>query len=233
MSVATGYRFGVLVFPDVNVLDFTGPLEVFHNLPTVHLHIVAANTQPLQCDNGLVVTPDTSYNECPQLDLLLVPGGDGVGALMQDEATLEFLRRQGQQAKYITSVCTGSLVLAAAGLLDGHTATTHWAFIEVLASLGIKTSTARVEVDRNRIIAGGITAGVDFGLVVAAELYGEDIAKSISLGLEYNPQPPFAGHPSTADPEVLDAKRKELAPGLEVRMQIARKVKEKLDLRRQ
>jgi cyclohexyl-isocyanide hydratase len=181
MSVATGYRFGVLVFPDVNVLDFTGPLEVFHNLPTVHLHIVATNTQPLRCDNGLVVTPDTSYNECPQLDLLLVPGGtlllcfsapvcsvyavvlkqvpfftgDGVGALMQDEATLEFLRRQGQQAKYITSVCTGSLVLAAAGLLDGHTATTHWAFIEVLASLGIKTSTARVEVDRNRITAGG------------------------------------------------------------------------------
>jgi cyclohexyl-isocyanide hydratase len=158
--------------------------------------------------------PTTTFEDCPQLDLICVPGGAGQVALMTDEETLDFLRKQAAGAKYVTSVCTGSLVLGAAGLLKGYKSACHWAWREFLPAFGATPVNARVVKDRNRISGGGVTAGIDFALTVVAEEWGEDVAKQMQLGFEYDPQPPFdCGSPERAGPE-LTALAKQRLQGL-------------------
>lgn len=206
-------KIGMLMFPDMTQLDFTAPWEVFAQMPGCEVKVIAKSLDPVVARGGLRFLPDTILSEAPQVDLLFVPGGPGVGALMEDREVLEFLRRQAAGAKYVTSVCTGALVLGAAGLLKGYRATTHWLSLELLPVFGADASPDRVVVDRNRMTGGGVTAGIDFALTVAAETVGVEVAKSIQLLIEYNPAPPFAcGHPDTADAEVVEAVRKARAP---------------------
>jgi len=214
----------MLIFPDMTQLDFTGPYEVFAQLPGSQVHVIAKSLEPVAAIGGLRFLPDTAMDDTPQLDLLFVAGGPGVGALMEDRATLEFLRRQAEQARYVTAVCTGALVLGAAGLLKGYRATTHWLSMELLPLFGAEAVADRVVIDRNRITGGGVTAGIDFALTIAKEVAGEDAAKSIQLLIEYDPAPPFAcGHPDTADTAVVDAVRRRLAPMQAARFERARR----------
>lgn len=207
-------RIGMIVFPGLTQLDLTGPYEVFIRLPEAEVLLVWENTNPVKSDGGLILQPDTDFENCPQVDVLCVPGGRGIFDAMQNEKLLNFLRAQAQHAKYITSVCTGSLILAAAGLLTGYRATTHWLSIDLLKRFGVEIEDERVAVDRNRITGGGVTAGIDFGLFLAAKLYNEDVAKEIQLMMEYNPAPPFhAGSPTTAESKLVDrvvSSRKEI-----------------------
>ena len=199
---------GMLIFKDMTQLDFTGPYEVFAQMPGCEVRVIAASLEPVAARGGLRILPDTTTGDAPQLDLLFVPGGPGVGALMEDREVLAFLRQQAHGAKYVTSVCTGALVLGAAGLLKGYRATTHWLSLDLLPVFGVTPVTDRVVIDRNRITGGGVTSGIDFALVVAGEICGTDAAKEIQLLIEYNPAPPFAcGHPATADAAVVDKVR--------------------------
>ncbi|MDY6806374.1 MAG: DJ-1/PfpI family protein [Cyanobacteriota bacterium] len=200
------YQIGLVIYPDMTPLDIIGPHQVFSFIPDAQVHLLWKTLEPVRSDNGLTVMPTMTFDRCPPLDVICVPGGQGKAALMLDEEVLEFLREQGKTAKYVTSVCTGSLILAAAGLLQGYRAATHWMFREQLALLGVEVVSERVVVDRNRITGGGVTAGIDFGLVVASHLCGEETAKIIQLSLEYNPAPPFdAGSPEKADPALVEA----------------------------
>jgi len=215
MSDTTFYvTIGMVLFPNLTQLDLTGPYEVFSRLPGVQLLLLADSLTPVRSENGLVVLPDTSFADTPTLDVICVPGGRGVQAAMQDEKFLRFLREQGKQARYVTSVCTGSLLLAAASLLDGYRATTHWLSLDLLALFGVETLEERVVIDRNRITGGGVTASIDFALVIAAELFGERVAREIQLMMEYDPAPPFdSGSPRKASPQLLEEireKRREI-----------------------
>ncbi|MGG5821667.1 DJ-1/PfpI family protein [Falsiroseomonas sp. HW251] len=195
---------GLLVFPRITHLDMTGPHEVLASLPGARVRLVWKDTAPVRADSGLMLTPDTAFADCPPLDLICVPGGPGVGALMEDDETLAFLRRQAEGARYVTSVCTGALVLGAAGLLRGRRATTHWASHDFLPAFGATPVKARVVRDGNLFTGGGVTAGIDFALTIAAEIAGEEAAQAIQLRIEYAPDPPFqAGDPDTAPPAVL------------------------------
>lgn len=204
-------NLGMLLFPGLTQLDLTGPFEVFHRIPGATVHLVWKDTQPVKADSGLALVPTTSLADCPALDVVMIPGGFGQIPLMEDAAILAWLRAQARTASYMTAVCTGSLLLGGAGLLDGYRATTHWAFTELLADYGATFTPGRVVVDRDRITGGGVTAGIDFGLTLAARLAGDDVAKAIQLGLEYNPAPPFrCGHPDVADPALVAAVRERL-----------------------
>ncbi|HEY0190162.1 MAG TPA: DJ-1/PfpI family protein [Kofleriaceae bacterium] len=197
-------HIGMLLYPGLTQLDLTGPFEVMHRIPGAEVHLVWKDTQPVRADSGLAISPTTTLAACPALDVVFVPGGPGQVPVMTDREVLDFVRHHGASARYVTSVCTGALVLGAAGLLDGYNATTHWAFTELLAGFGARFTPGRVVVDRNRITGGGVTAGIDFGLTIAAELAGPDLARAIQLGIEYNPAPPFtSGHPSVADPALV------------------------------
>jgi len=196
---------GMVVFPNLTQLDLTGPYEVFGRLLTTKVLLIAESLQPIKSDNGLLLTPDTSFDSSPQVDILFVPGGRGIFEAMQNQKLISFLQLQAVNAKYITSVCTGSLVLAAAGLLNGYKATTHWLSLHLLKLFDIEVIEERVVIDRNRITGGGVTAGIDFGLFVVAKLFGENAAKETQLMMEYNPAPPFnAGSPKTAENEIVD-----------------------------
>lgn len=200
------YHFGILVFPGVQQLDLTGPYEVFASLPGAKVHLIWKDRSPVTSATGLVLIPSMTFSECPAIDLLCVPGGAGVNALLEDQEVIDFLRAQAKRARYITSVCTGSLVLGAAGLLRGRRATTHWGSHDLLERFGAIPVHGRVVRDGNLITAGGVTAGIDFGLAVVAELVGQAQAQAIQLGLEYAPEPPFdAGTPESAPAEVLAA----------------------------
>lgn len=204
-------NLGMLLFPGLTALDLTGPFEVFHRIPGATVHLVWKDLQPVRADSGLGLLPTTTLAECPPLDVVVIPGGFGQIPLMEDAEILGWLRVQAQTAKYMTAVCTGSLLLGGAGLLDGYRATSHWAFTELLADYGATFAPGRVVVDRDRITGGGVTAGIDFGLTLAALLAGDEVAKAIQLGLEYNPAPPFqAGHPEVADPELVARVRERL-----------------------
>jgi len=191
--------FGLILFPDMTQLDLTGPFEVFARMPGVTVHLLWKTLEPVRTDRGLTILPTATFDTCPALDLICMPGGPGQVALMDDQAVLGFLRKVAVTCRYVTSVCTGSLVLGAAGLLRGYRATTHWASRDQLALLGAKPVDARVVFDRNRITGAGVTSGIDFALAVAAHVAGEDVAKQIQLQMEYDPQPPFdAGSPASA-----------------------------------
>lgn len=209
-------ELGMLLFPDLTQLDLTGPYEVFHRIPEARVHLLWKDLSPVRAQGGMSILPTTTLADCPPLDLVFVPGGFGQQALQDDAVVLEFLRRQGAAARWVTSVCTGSLLLGAAGLLEGYAATSHWAYVEFLERFGARFEKQRVVVDRNRITAGGVTSGIDFGLRVAAEIGGEGLAKALQLGLEYDPSPPFhSGHPDVAEPEIVAAVRARLAPSIE------------------
>ena len=206
-------QIGLLVFPKVTQLDLTGPLQVFASLPGAQVHLIWKRIGPVPSDSVLTLTPTVSFADCPQLDVICVPGGAGTDDMINDAEMLEFLRRQAAGAKYITSVCTGSLVLGAAGLLRGYRATTHWSAMDHLAAFGAAPAKTRVCVDRNRVTGGGVTAGIDFALTLVSIMVDRRTAEAIQLRLEYNPAPPFnAGSPDTAPPEILALMKERIAP---------------------
>lgn len=215
----TGLQVGFVLFPRLMHLDFAGPWDVLANLPGATLHVVAKDRAPIISSSGLATLPTSTFAECPQLDLLCVPGGGGHLQAMEDEETLDFLRRQEPGCRFVTAVCTGALVLAAAGLLKGYKATTHWNSHDRLAAFGAIPEKGRVVVDRNRITGGGVTAGIDFGLTMLAALQGEAFARRVQLGIEYAPEPPFpdGGSPDTADSATVEAAR-EAAAGYRANM---------------
>lgn len=195
-------QIAMLIYPGVTLLDFVGPLTALGMHGQIHL--VAKTLAPVVSDSaGVAIVPTTTLEECPSdLDVLFVPGGLGTAEVMEDKESLRFLADQGRRAKYVTAVCSGSLILAAAGLLEGYRATTHWSSYDVLTALGVEVAQERVVVDRNRITGGGVTAGIDFGLVLLAHLRGDTLAKMSQLAMEYDPAPPFdAGIPRKAGPE--------------------------------
>src|SRR5438876_7937197 len=206
-------QIGLLVFPRVTQLDFTGPLQVFSSVPGAKLHLIWKRIEPVPSDSVLVLTPTTTFADCPQLDVICVPGGFGTDDMINDEEMLAFLRKQAPGAKYITSVCTGSLVLGAAGLLKGYRAATHWTAMDFLREFGATPTNTRVCIDRNRVTGGGVTAGIDFALTLVSLLVDRRTAESIQLRIEYNPAPPFdAGSPDTAPAEIVALFRERIAP---------------------
>jgi cyclohexyl-isocyanide hydratase len=196
-------HIGFLIYPGVTQLDATGPAQVLARVPGARVHFVWKSIEPVPTDAGFSILPTDSFESCPPLDVICVPGGAGQAELMGDDPTLAFLRKHGQTAKYVTSVCTGSLLLAAAGLLGGYEATCHWAWKNLLEQFGVKPVPGRVVRDRNRFTGGGVTAGIDFALTLAAELSDEETARIIQLSLEYDPSPPF----DSGSPEKAGAKR--------------------------
>jgi cyclohexyl-isocyanide hydratase len=199
-------KVGMLIFPGLTQLDLTGPFEVFSRLPGLEVLLISETIKPVRSDHGLMLTPDRSFEKCPQLDILFVPGGNGIYEAIQNKKLIQFLQKQARLAEYVTSVCTGSLILAAAGLLNGYQATTHWLSLNLLRLFEVKVIEQRIVVDRNRITGGGVTSGIDFGLFVAAKLFGEKEAKEVQLMMEYDPLPPFqSGSPKTAEKEIVSS----------------------------
>ena len=192
-------HIGMLLFPRLTQLDLTGPYEVFARMPDTQVHLVSHSLEPVVSDYGLTIAPNSTFDDCPPLDVLFVPGGFGIADAIENQPTLDFLQQRAPAAKYVTSVCTGALVLGAAGLLAGYRATTHWMSLDLLPTVGAIPVAERTVIDRNRITGAGVTAGIDFGLVVAAQLFGADVARAIQLMMEYDPAPPFdSGSPRTA-----------------------------------
>ena len=204
MAISSPFNIGLLLFPNLTQLDLTGPWEVFARMPGVSNYLVWKDRQPVMSDRGLAILPTATFDDCPPLDLICIPGGPGQIALMDDEETLDFVRRTANNAQWVTSVCTGSLVLGAAGLLQGYRATTHWGSLDQLSLLGATPIAERVVRDGNRITGAGVTSGIDFALTVAEELFGRAVAENIQLQMEYDPEPPFhSGSPRSASPERL------------------------------
>ena len=225
-------QVGLLVYPGMILLDLVGPLTIL-GMTGAACHRVGASLDAVTTDVGITVQPTATYATCPRdLDVLFVPGGlKGTVALMRSPAALAFLADRGNRARYVTSVCTGSLALAAAGLLEGYKATSHWNVVELLPLMGAQPVAARVVEDRNRITGGGVTAGLDFGLVLASRLRGEETAKRIQLVLEYDPQPPFAaGSPGKAGHELTAAVRQRLEPATAAARDAAIKAAARLSL---
>lgn len=216
-------HIAMLLFPRLTQLDLTGPYEVFARFPDTTVDLVAATLDPVAAGGGLQILPTVTLAACPQTDILFVPGGAGQAELMADRAVLDFLARQGASARFVTLVCTGSLVLAAAGLLTGYRATCHWMSLEQLGLFGVEPVAERVVVDRNRVTGAGVTSGIDFALTLAVLLFGEERARRIQLGIEYDPAPPFAGgSPRSATAEDVAAVRAAAAPFQERRWALAR-----------
>lgn len=205
------YKIGILIFPGVTQLDFTGPAEVLARMPDAEISLVWKTLDPVTSQFGLKYHPDAKISENTLYDLILVPGGFECARLMIDPEILTWLQEQAESAEYITSVCTGSLVLAAAGLLNGYDAGCHWAWAKHLKKFGANPTRERVVVDRNRITAGGVTSGIDFGLEIVERRYGRDLAEQIILGIEYDPQPISGGVPETARPETVDRAKNRIA----------------------
>src|SRR6476661_4100706 len=194
------FNVGFVIFPELTQLDFTGPQQVLARLPQSAMHIIAKSAAPVPSDSGLSLVPTHTFENCPRLDLICIPGGNsGVVEAMSDTDTIQFIREQASTAKYVTSVCTGAFLLGVAGLLKGRRATTHWAFTGLLPLVGATHEKARVVRDGNVFTGGSVTAGIDFALTVAAELAGDEVAQRIQLSIEYDPAPPFtSGHPDRA-----------------------------------
>jgi cyclohexyl-isocyanide hydratase len=199
------YRIGFLLYPNLTQLDLTGPAQVLSRMPDAEVLFVWKAIEPVMSDCNLALMPTHTLADCPPLDLICVPGGYGCTAMMADAEILDWLRRQAEGAELVTSVCTGSLILAAAGLLKGYRAGCHWAWRDELTRFGAVPVAERVVIDRNRITGGGVTAGIDFGFQVIERLRGRDFAETIQLVLEYDPAPLGGGTPDQARPEILAA----------------------------
>ena len=199
-------KIGILIFDEITQLDAMGPWEVFARIPGAKVLLVAKKKRPVAAQFGLTLVPHTDIRRCPKLDILCVPGGSGVNGLLLDDAILAFVRRQARHARYVTSVCTGSLVLGAAGLLRGRRAACHWLSLALLAHFGAKPSSRRIVRDGRFITAGGVTSGIDFGLQLAAVIAGRAQARKIQLMIQYDPQPPFrSGTPRQAGRALTNA----------------------------
>jgi len=208
----------MILFDRMTQLDLGAPYEVFIRMPDTTVELVAKSRDAVVADGGFAIVPQATFADARPADLLFVPGGFGVNDAMLDTELIAFVRKQAERAQWITSVCSGSLILGAAGLLRGYEATTHWASVDMLARFGARPVGKRVVRDRNRITAGGVTSGTDFALTVAAELYGEPLAKTIQLAIEYDPQPPFnSGSPRVADDATLATVRQRLEKSLAAR----------------
>ena len=206
------FRIGFLLYPHVTQLDLTGPAQFLARMSDTAVHLVWKTTDPVMTDAGFAIVPTNSFATCPDLDMVCVPGGGGQMAVMADADVLGWLKRQGAQASYVTSVCSGSLLLGAAGLLSGYQAGAHWAYRDKLALFGAIPTAGRVITDRNRITGGGVTAGIDFALTVIAAVRSAEEAKAIQLAFEYAPEPPFnSGTPGTASPDTIKAAQALLA----------------------
>src|SRR5215467_5249374 len=202
---------GMLLFPQLTQLDLTGPHEVLARLPGARVELVARTREPVTSETGMTITPTATFADVPAPDLIFAPGGVGQIAATEDGETLPWLAAAGDKARWVTSACTGALLLGAAGLLRGYRAATHWAYMDLLPIVGAIPTAQRVVVDRNRLTSGGVTAGIDVALTIAAEVCGRDVAEQIQLALEYDPAPPFrAGHPNGARPALVEATREKL-----------------------
>jgi cyclohexyl-isocyanide hydratase len=222
-------QIGLVIFPKVTQLDLTGPVQVFSSVPGAKLHLIWKRIEPVTSDSVLTLTPTTTFADCPQLDVICVPGGVGTDDMINDADMLDFLRGQAASAKYITSVCTGSLVLGAAGLLRGYRAATHWTAMDFLEAFGATPTRTRVCIDRNRVTGGGVTAGIDFALTLVSILVDRKTAEAIQLRLEYNPAPPFnSGSPDTASPEILALTKEKIAPAQARRAEAIRRAAARL-----
>lgn len=204
-------HIGLLLFPQLTVLDLIGPYEVFCRLPDTRVDLIWHTLAPVITEHGLPLQPTLSCEDTQYLDVLCIPGGFGVTPLLNDAPTIDFIRRVGSQARFVTSVCSGALLLGAAGLLQGRRAATHWASMDMLADFGAIPTDERFVHDGKVVTGGGVTAGIDFALYLAAQLQDQAIAEAIQLGIEYNPAPPFdAGHPSCARPPLVAAARERM-----------------------
>ena len=218
-------RVVFLVYPNVTQLDLTGPAQVLSRLGSSTVDLVWKTRDPVQTDSGFALLPSSTLGETSSADILCVPGGFGCVDMMHDEEVLEWVRTVGSSAQWVTSVCTGSLILGSAGLLRGYRATSHWAWRNYLALFGAEPVAERVVFDRNRVTGGGVTAGIDFGLALTAKIRGEEFARMVQLGLEYDPRPPFdSGSPETAGENLIEAVRERsnrMAPNREERIRAA------------
>lgn len=210
-----------VLFPDFTQLDLTGPYEVFHRLPDSVVHLVAADAEPVESEGGLAIVATTTFAEMPGCDVIFVPGGPGVNAAMLDEELIAFIHRHGQHASFVTSACTGALLLGAAGLLAGFEAATHWASMEYLQAFGAWPKNERVVVSGNRITGGGVTAGIDIALRIAEVVHGARVAEEIRVAIEYKPEVPSSEESRAAVLEKWRAMRVERARVVE---QAARKL---------
>jgi cyclohexyl-isocyanide hydratase len=217
MPEPTPLHIAFLLFPNVTQLDLTGPAQVLSRLGNARLDLVARTMDPVPTDAQFSLLPTATFGQVTRTDILCVPGGFGTVAAMEDEETLAWLRQVAADATWVTSVCTGSLLLAAAGLLTGYRAACHWASREQLALFGVEPVAERVVFDRNRVTGGGVTAGIDFALALTAAIRGEAHARFVQLSLEYDPAPPFdSGSPERADAatlELYEAMVAKFAPG--------------------
>jgi len=224
-------NIGALVYPNMDQADFTGPFEILSRIPESAFYVIAKDRNPIRDVRGLLLTPETTFRECPDLDVLVVPGGAGQETLMNEEVTLAFIRDRAQVAQYVFSVCTGALLCGAAGLLRCIKATTHWSVFHLLQYFGAIPVNSRVVVDGKYVSAAGVTAGLDGSLRLVSLLRGETLAQQIQLGMEYAPEPPFdAGSPFTAPSDVVNAVRTSLKGITERRLTTARQVASRLGI---
>jgi len=207
----SNFNVGFVIFPGITQLDFTGPFEVLSRLATPpsasvpsrfaesRTYVVAKTIAPVASDRGLRIVPTSTFGDCPQLDLICVPGGAGVVDALADVETIDFIGGQAARAEYVTSVCTGAFLLGAAGLLRGRRAATHWAYVDLLPLVGATHDKSRIVRDGNVFTAGGVSSGIDFAFRIVAEVAGPSVAQAIQLAIEYDPSPPFdSGHPDKA-----------------------------------
>lgn len=217
--MAQRFDVGFLLYPQLTQLDMTGPAQVLGRMPGARLHFIWKQLEPVSDDLGLVFQPTATFADAPALDMICVPGGYGCAAMMRDEEVLDWLRQAAASARFVTSVCTGSLILAAAGLLEGRRSACHWSWRDRLAAFGAEPVAERVVEDGRFISGGGVTAGIDFAFHIAERLHGRDVAERIQLALEYDPAPLGGGTPETARPEILESTRQAMtANGMEDRL---------------
>lgn len=222
-------NIGAIIYPMMDQIDFTGPFEVLSRIPGSTFHVIGKDRTQVRDMRGLLLTPEETFSQAPQLDLLLVPGGYGQEALMDDEMVLSFIRKQAADARILMSVCTGALICGAAGLLKGRRATTNWTVHHLLRYFGAIPVDARVVVDGNLVTTAGVTAGIDGALRVASMLRGDDAVQSIQLLLEYAPEPPFnSGTPATAPKSIVDAARTSAGVMVEARLATAKRIAQRL-----
>ncbi len=226
-SNSTPLEIGMLLYPGMTLLDLAGPQAALglHG----RTHLFWKTLDPVMTDSGIALMPTATFADAPaRLDVLFVPGGFGTNDAMKDAAIVDFLAKHGRTARYVTSVCSGSLLLAMAGLLDGYRAATHWACYDALQAFGVEPGGERVVADRNRFTGGGVTAGIDFGLTLLAELRGKEVAEVTQLMMEYDPAPPFnTGHPRIAGPELTAAALRIMGNMTEEAVEIARTRRER------
>ncbi len=218
-------EIGIIIYPNMDQIDFTGPFEVLVRVPGARIHVIGTEKGAFRDHKGLILTPEVSLVNAPALDLLVVPGGPGQEALMSNELLLAFIRDHVADAKPLFSVCTGALLCGAAGILRGRRATTHWSAFDLLPYFGAQPVAERVVIDGNLISAAGVTAGIDGALTVAALLRGDVAAQGIQLDIQYAPEPPFqAGSPETAPAEVLAEVKARFQPLTDKRRQTAQAI---------